>query len=281
MTRSAGPIFCEASPPCSMPAATRCSGTEAWRLEDDLELALARRAAAGHVSVRQPRHAQGLRTFTQAAERDRSGGAGRPLRAAEAGAGARAIGACSGRAPDPAAPRQHLRLRDDGRPGDVHRPRCWRDWRAATRSGSTSAHSSAATSCRSTSARPGSPSWRAARRAASSMSARASPLPIGRLALWLIEGYGTRPAGHRPPRRARPLRARHAQPEGLARRCRLQRERPAGELHRHRSQATPLTGRSARAWTSTGSQNRRLINCPITRPAAAAALATPTVSTTA
>ena len=134
---------------------------------------------------------------------------------------------------------------------------------------STSARSSAAISCRSSSARPGWPS--STRRPPGGILNVGSgvALPIGRLALWLIEGYGRGRLTIDSPDERDSLRARHAQPEGPARRCRLQRERPAGELHRHRSQATPLTGRSARAWTSTGFQNKRLINCPITRPAAA------------
>ena len=50
MTRSAEPTCCAASPRCSSPAAIPRLGGDAWRLEDDPELALARRAAPAHVS---------------------------------------------------------------------------------------------------------------------------------------------------------------------------------------------------------------------------------------
>ena len=222
-------------------------GTEAWRPEDDLELALARRAAAGHQAFVTPGHAQGLRTFAQAAERDRSGGAGGPLRqqklelehALLALLGPRltrlrlanifGFETRSGRATFMAAMLAGLARRDEIR-FDVS-PFVHRDFLPIEFCAP----------------------WLAelARHPPGGVLNVGSgvPLAIGRLALWLIEGYGRgRLVIDRPDERDQFVLDTRSLKGLLGRR----QERPAGELRRHRSQPTPLTGRSARAWTSTG-----------------------------
>ena len=95
-------------------------GTAGWRIEDDLEPALARQAAQTHASF-QPRHAQGLRPFRGSPGRDGPDRAHGPLRPPEAGARARSRRGARAEA-DPAPPRQHLRLRAPPRPRDLPQP---------------------------------------------------------------------------------------------------------------------------------------------------------------